>query len=150
MPAETEVAPGDIVDVIIDARVARDFGGANVVKHMEEHQLDIARCSKTFFTFDCNPTGSDQKYATNQHMCRQYAREHGIKVYDIDKGIGTHVLIEEGLAYPGSTAVSTDSHANILGAVGAFGQGMGDKDIAATWHKGSTWFKVPHICEDYS
>jgi 3-isopropylmalate dehydratase small subunit len=51
--------------------------------------------------------------------------------------------MEEGLSYPGSTAVSTDSHANILGAVGAFGQGMGDKDIAVAWHKGATWFKVP-------
>jgi len=138
------VQPGVIVDVSIDARVARDFGGANVVKHMEEHQLSLEDKSSTFFTFDCNPTGSDQKYAANQHKCRQYAREQGIKVYDIDKGIGTHVLIEEGLAYPGSTAISTDSHANILGAVGAFGQGMGDKDVAAAWHKGSTWFKVPH------
>jgi homoaconitate hydratase family protein/3-isopropylmalate dehydratase small subunit len=138
------VHPGDIVDVIIDARVARDFGGANVVKHMEENRLSLEDASRTFFTFDCNPTGSDQKYAANQHRCRQYAREHGIRVYDIDKGIGTHVLIEEGLAYPGSTAISTDSHANILGAVGAFGQGMGDKDVAAAWHKGSTWFKVPH------
>ncbi len=44
---------------------------------------------------------------------------------------------------PGATAVSTDSHANILGAVGAFGQGMGDMDIAAAWHKGKVWFKVP-------
>ncbi len=138
-----EVKPGDIVDVAIDARVARDFGGANVVKNMNDHKLDLDDESKTFFTFDCNPTGSDQKYATNQHKCRQYAREHGIRVFDIDKGIGTHVLIEEGLAWPGSTAVSTDSHANILGAVGAFGQGMGDKDIAATWHRGTTWFKVP-------
>lgn len=137
------VVPGEIIDVVIDARVARDFGGANVVKHMEDHQLEIHDPSKTFFTFDCNPTGSDQKYATNQHKCRQYAREHGLRVYDIDKGIGTHVLIEEGLAYPGSTAVSTDSHANILGAVCAFGQGMGDKDIAAAWHRGATWFKVP-------
>ncbi len=141
--AKAEVVPGEIVDVVIDARVARDFGGANVVKHMQEHQLGIHDSSKTFFTFDCNPTGSDQKYAANQHKCRQYAREHGLRVYDIDKGIGTHLLIEEGLAYPGSTAISTDSHANILGAVGAFGQGMGDKDIAAAWHKGSTWFKVP-------
>ncbi len=99
--------------------------------------------ASTFFTFDCNPTGSDQKYAANQHKCRQYAQKTGIRVYDIDKGIGTHILMEEGLCYPGSTAVSTDSHANILGAVGAFGQGMGDKDIAAAWHKGSTWFKVP-------
>jgi homoaconitate hydratase family protein/3-isopropylmalate dehydratase small subunit len=138
-----KVLPGDIIDVTIDARVARDFGGANVVKHMEENQLEIHDPEKTFFTFDCNPTGSDQRYAANQHICRQYARKNGIGVYDIDKGIGTHVLIEEGFAYPGSTAVSTDSHANILGAIGAFGQGMGDKDIAASWYRGSIWFKVP-------
>lgn len=137
------VIPGDIVDVKVDARVARDFGGANVVRHMVDHELSLDDPSKTFFTFDCNPTGSDQKYATNQHICRQYARDMGIKVYDIDKGIGTHVLMEEGLAWPGSIAVSTDSHANILGAIGAFGQGMGDKDIAVSWHQGSTWFKVP-------
>ncbi|MGW8314316.1 MAG: aconitase/3-isopropylmalate dehydratase large subunit family protein [Bacteroidales bacterium] len=140
---KSDLAPGDIVDVEIDARVARDFGGANVVRQMEEHGLEVRDPSRTFFTFDCNPTGSDQRYAVNQHLCRQYARKNGIRVYDIDKGIGTHILIEEGLAFPGSTAVSTDSHANILGAVGAFGQGMGDKDIAAAWHKGSVWFKVP-------
>ena len=138
-----DLVPGDIIDVEIDARVARDFGGANVVRQMEEHGLELDDPSRTFFTFDCNPTGSDQQYAVNQHLCRQYARKNGIRVYDIDKGIGTHVLIEEGLAYPGSTAVSTDSHANILGAVCAFGQGMGDKDIAAAWHKGTVWFKVP-------
>jgi 3-isopropylmalate/(R)-2-methylmalate dehydratase large subunit len=137
------VVPGEIVDVQIDARVARDFGGASVVRHMEEHNLELHDPLLTFFTFDCNPTGSDQKYAANQHKCRQYARMNGIRVYDIDRGIGTHVLIEEGLAWPGSTAVSTDSHANILGAVGSFGQGMGDRDIAAAWHRGSTWFRVP-------
>jgi len=138
-----QVHPGEIVDVLIDARVARDFGGANVVKHLEDNYLTIDDPSSTFFTFDCNPTGSDQKYAANQHKCRQFAHKHGIRVYDIDKGIGTHILMEEGHSYPGSTAVSTDSHANILGAIGAFGQGMGDKDIAVAWHKGSTWFKVP-------
>lgn len=141
--AKTEVKPGDIIDVLIDARVARDFGGANVVKNIENHNLEIDDSDKTFFTFDCNPTGSDQKYAANQHICRLFARKHGIKVFDIDRGIGTHILIEEGLAYPGSTAVSTDSHANILGAVCAFGQGMGDKDIAAAWSNGKVWFKVP-------
>ncbi len=137
------VKPGDILDVEIDARVARDFGGANVVKNIQDNALGIADPDRTFFTFDCNPTGSDQKYTANQQFCRVFAREYGIKVYDINRGIGTHLLIEEGLVYPGATAVSTDSHANILGAVGAFGQGMGDKDIAAAWSKGSIWFKVP-------
>ncbi len=140
---QDHVAPDDIVDVVIDARVARDFGGANVVKHLEDNRLSIDDKARTFFTFDCNPTGSDQKYAANQHKCRMFAQREGIRVYDIDKGIGTHILMEEGFCYPGSTAVSTDSHANILGAVGAFGQGMGDKDIAVAWHKGATWFKVP-------
>lgn len=137
------VRPDDIVDVIIDSRVARDFGGANVVKNIREIGLGIDDPERTLFTFDCNPTGSDQKYAVNQHICRLFARENGIRVFDIDSGIGTHILIDEGYVFPGSTAVSTDSHANILGAVGAFGQGMGDQDITAAWHKGKVWFKVP-------
>lgn len=137
------VKPGDIIDIEIDARAARDFGGANVVKNIKDNNLSIDDTSKTFFTFDCNPTGSDQKYAVNQQICRIFARNNGIKLYDIDKGIGTHILIHDGLACSGSTAVTTDSHANILGAVGAFGQGMGDKDIAAAWNKGKVWFKVP-------
>jgi len=135
--------PGDIADIGIDVRAARDFGGANVVRNIRDFGLEIENPEKTFFTFDCNPTGSDQKYAVNQHICRLFARENGIKVYDIDAGIGTHILIEEGLVHPGSTAVSTDSHANVLGAIGAFGQGMGDMDIAGTWSKGKIWFKVP-------
>ena len=138
-----EVKPGDIVDVEIDARVARDFGGANVVKNLINNKLGIADPAKTFFTFDTNPGGSDQKYAANQQYCRIFARENGIKVFDINTGIGTHQAIEQGLVLPGGTFVSTDSHANIMGAIGAFGQGMGDQDIAAVWAKGKAWFKVP-------
>ena len=137
------VRPGDIVDVEIDARVARDFGGPNVVKNMRDNNLRVKDAEKTFFTFDTNPTGSDQKYATNQQICRVYARENGLKVYDINSGIGTHLLMEQGIVPPGGTAISTDSHANILGAIGAFGQGMGDKDITVAWSKGTIWFKVP-------
>jgi len=133
----------DIIDVVIDARVARDFGGANVVKNLEENNLSVGDPKKTFFTFDCNPGGCDQKYAANQHICRLFARKNGIQIFDINRGIGTHLAFEEGMISPGDTFVSTDSHANILGAIGAFGQGMGDKDIAHTFAYGKVWFKVP-------
>ena len=138
-----KVFPGDILDVKIDVRLARDFGGANVVKNLNANGLKVEDASKTFFTFDCNPTGSDQNYAANQHLCRQYARDNQIGLYDINTGIGTHLAIDLGLAVPGDTVVSTDSHANILGAIGAFGQGMGDRDIAAAWARGAVWYKVP-------
>ncbi|MFH1502328.1 MAG: aconitase/3-isopropylmalate dehydratase large subunit family protein [Candidatus Eisenbacteria bacterium] len=138
-----DVSPGDVADVVIDARLARDFGGANVVKNIVENGLGIADPARTFFTFDCNPGGSDQKYAANQQTCRTFARDRGIAVYDIDQGIGTHLAIDDGLVGPGGTLVSTDSHANILGAIGAFGQGMGDQDIAYAWANGTVWFSVP-------
>jgi len=133
----------DIVDVEIDARAARDFGGANVVKNLQQHNLNIDKPKKTFFTFDCNPGGCDQKYAANQHICRLFARKNNIRVFDIEKGIGTHLAIDEGLIAPGETFVSTDSHANIMGAIGAFGQGMGDVDIASVFAHGKIWFNVP-------
>ena len=134
---------GDIIDVEIDVRAARDFGGANVVKNLEDNNLSIDDPKKTFFTFDCNPGGCDQKYAANQQICRIFARNNKIKVFDINEGIGTHLVIDEKIVKPGNTVISTDSHANILGSIGAFGQGMGDKDIAHAWAYGKIWFKVP-------
>jgi 3-isopropylmalate dehydratase small subunit len=137
------VHPGDIVELGIDVRMARDFGGAAVVRNLEDNGLAVADATRTFFTFDCNPTGSDQKYTAHQQACRVFARNHGIKVYDVDAGIGTHLAVDNGLVGPGDTIVSTDSHANILGAIGAFGQGMGEQDIAHAWAHGKVWFEVP-------
>jgi 3-isopropylmalate/(R)-2-methylmalate dehydratase large subunit len=139
-----KVQPDEIIDVFIDARAARDFGGANVVKNLLDNGLQVKDPALTVFTFDCNPGGSDQQYAANQQYCRLYARENDIRIYDVDSGIGTHIAIDKGLAWPGSTFVSTDSHANIMGSIGSFGQGMGDQDIAAAWANGSVWFKVPY------
>ena len=36
------VCPGEIIDIEIDTRVARDFGGANVVKNLKDFGLSIA------------------------------------------------------------------------------------------------------------
>jgi 3-isopropylmalate dehydratase small subunit len=141
------VRPGDTVDMRVDIRAARDFGGANVVKNLRQAGLGVEDAAKTLFTFDCNPGGSDQGYAANQQICRVFARETGVGLRDITQGIGTHVAIDDGLVGPGSTFVSTDSHANIMGAVGAFGQGMGDQDIAYAWSSGKVWFKVPKSCK---
>ncbi len=138
-----DVKPGDMVDMAVDVRIARDFGGANVVKNIEQNRLNVADPAKTFFTFDCNPGGCLQSYTTNQQLCREFARKNGIRIFDINAGIGTHLAIDEGLVRPGETLVSTDSHANLVGAIGAFGQGMGDQDIACAFAKGKVWFEVP-------
>jgi 3-isopropylmalate/(R)-2-methylmalate dehydratase large subunit len=142
---EVPVEPGNIIWLELDVRTARDFAGPNVVQNYRAHYGDapVDDKEKTFFTFDLVVPPSNIPYAKNQQTCRIWAREQGVRVYDVDAGIGSHVAIEEGLAYPGSTFVGTDSHLNMLGAVGAFGQGMGDQDIAFTFKAGKSWFEVP-------
>ncbi len=143
-----DVASGNIVWMEIDVRSARDFGGANVIKNLQKYypnESQIADPKKTFFTFDCVVPAKTIGYAENQHIARVFARKHLARdnLYDVDAGIGSHVMIEKGLAVPGDTVVGTDSHLNLLGAIGSFGQGMGDQDIAFTFKTGKTWFEVP-------
>jgi 3-isopropylmalate/(R)-2-methylmalate dehydratase large subunit len=140
-----DVFPGATVWLELDVRAARDFGGASVVKNFEEHYpgQKVADAGKTFFTFDCVVPAKDILYANNQQLCREFAARQHVKVYDVDAGIGSHVLMEEGLARPGRTVVNTDSHMNIVGAIGCFGQGMGDVDIAFAFRTGRTWLEVP-------
>ena len=144
--SDEEVEAGKIVWMELDARTARDFGGANVVKNYRAHYGDapVDDVEKTFFTFDLVTPANNIPYAVNQQICRDWAREQGVRVFDVDMGIGSHVALEYGLTWPGSTFVGTDSHLNILGAIGAFGQGMGDQDIAFAYKAGKTWFEVPH------
>jgi 3-isopropylmalate/(R)-2-methylmalate dehydratase large subunit len=136
---------GDTLWIRVDVRSARDFGGANVVGNFRRHYSGerVADPRRTVFTFDCVAPANNIPYANNQQVCRVFAREQGIRVYDVDMGIGTHVLIEEGVAVPGSIVVGTDSHMNLLGAVGVLGQGMGDVDIAFAFRTGRTWFEAP-------
>ncbi len=143
--SEEKVSPGKTVWIHIDVRSARDFGGPNVVKNYEKYYKDLPLedPKKTFFTFDLVTPARTIKYAINQAICRKFAQKRGIKVFDVDRGIGTHVLMEEGFIVPGVTAVGTDSHYNIVGAIGAFGQGMGDLDVTFIFRTGKTWFEVP-------
>ena len=135
---------GDVVWMHVDVRTARDFGGPNVVEHLRKRFKGQVRDPKTiFFTFDTSAPAKDIGYARNQHKVRTFAREAGIRVFDVDRGIGTHVMMETGLARPGATLIGTDSHYNILGAVGALGMGMGDRDVAFAFRTGKVWVQVP-------
>jgi 3-isopropylmalate/(R)-2-methylmalate dehydratase large subunit len=143
--SKEEIKPGNIVWISLDIVSARDFGGPNVVKNYRKAYKDskVFDPEKVFFTFDLTVPPKTIQYANNQQICREFAREQGIKVYDVDQGIGTHRFIEKGSALPGTIVVGTDSHMNILGAVNCFGQGMGDVDITFGYRFGKTWFEVP-------
>lgn len=140
-----KVEAGKILWIDLSYRTARDFGGANVVKNFKENYPKgiVENPARTMFTFDCNAPANTIPYANNQMICRNFALEQGMPLYDVDSGIGSHILYEEKVIKPGDTVVGTDSHLNLLGAFSVFGQGMGDVDIAFAFKTGKTWFEVP-------
>ncbi len=112
--SDDRVEVGGTIWLNIDVRTARDFAGAQVVQNLFEHYKNdyVKDAEKTFFTFDCNAPANTIGYANNQQICRDFAKKNNVKIYDVDRGIGSHVVLEEGLVYPGITAVGTDSHFN--------------------------------------
>jgi len=85
-----------------------------------------------------------EKYAADQQISRNFAREHGVrKFYDIDAGIAHLVLMEAGHVAPGDLIVGTDSHCTIYGSLGALGTGIGYTEVTSVWLTGKLWMKVP-------
>jgi 3-isopropylmalate/(R)-2-methylmalate dehydratase large subunit len=140
-----EVRPGDYIWAKLDLVAMRDFGGPNVVGEYETHygNQPVFDPQSVAITFDLHIPARSEKVAQNQKILRDFARRQGTRLYDINTGIGQHILLESGLARPGDVIVGTDSHMNLLGAVGAAGFGMGTTDIAGAMYKGKLWFRVP-------
>ena len=141
------VKVGDRVWCNIDWSTARDFGGANCTLQFDDitdKQGKVWNPNKIAFTFDLQAPSHSEKVSNNQKTIREFAKRQGIKhVFDINHGIGQHVLLENGLVKPGDVILGTDSHMNLLGAVAAFATGVGNTDIAASWLNGTNWFRVP-------
>ncbi|MDR1965077.1 MAG: 3-isopropylmalate dehydratase large subunit [Synergistaceae bacterium] len=145
--AHKEVHVGERVWCDIDWSTARDFGGANCTLQFDEiteKQGRVWDSDKIAFTFDLQAPSHSEKVSNNQKIIREFAKRQGIKhVFDINHGIGQHVLLENGLVKPGDVILGTDSHMNLLGGVAAFATGVGNTDIAASWLSGTNWFRVP-------
>ncbi len=141
------VKVGERVWCNIDLASARDFGGANCVLQFEEEMGKDAKVwnpDKVAYTFDLQAPSHSEKVSNNQKIIREFAKKQGIKhVFDINHGIGQHVMLEAGLIKPGDVVLGTDSHMNLLGAVGAFATGVGNSDVAAAYINGTNWFRVP-------
>lgn len=97
------------------------------------------------FTFAINAPAPTIQAASNEKDMREFAYKHGIHMFDINSGVVQQVVMEAGLLWPGSISIATDSHATILGAIGAIGTGVGATDLAAAMILGKLWFRVPEV-----
>jgi homoaconitate hydratase family protein len=141
---QPSVAPGQIVEAYPDLVMSHTatWRSVNVMDRIGATRLfDPDRLA---IVLDHISPAKTEKYAADQQISRNFARQFGIrKFYDIDSGIAHLVLMEAGHVAPGDLIVGTDSHCTIYGSLGALGTGIGYTEVTSVWITGKLWMKVP-------
>lgn len=143
------VEAGELVTLRPDVIMAHDSLAPSIISILHkrlglQHVADPDQC---VLVMDHVAPASTVGTADNQNLVRNFAREEGIRLFEVGRGICHQVLVEEGIARPGLIVIGSDSHSTSYGAVGAFGTGMGSTDIALAMGTGKVWLRVPETLQ---
>ena len=140
------VHAGELVIVPVDRCMTHDSLTPEVIDALRQ-DLAVQRIhdpERVAVIIDHVAPAASVPTADAQVKVRRWVAEQGIRhFYDVGAGVCHQVMIEERLVSPGQVVLGSDSHANSYGAVGAFGTGMGSRDLALTLASGRTWLRVP-------
>ncbi|NUM43770.1 MAG: 3-isopropylmalate dehydratase large subunit [Anaerolineales bacterium] len=142
--AARPVTPGEIVIVPVDGMMATDATAPFAIKAFRDmggtRVCDPARIA---LVIDHASPAPNERVANLHRMMREFAREQGIKLYDVGEGICHQLMVENGHVKAGDIFLGADSHTPTYGALGAFAVGVGSTDLAAAMLTGQVWLKVP-------
>ncbi len=139
------VKPGEIVDANVDVIMIHDLTGPLAVEAFKK--IGVSKVwdnKKVVIILDHQIPAESIKMAELHKMLRKFAKEQGIRLYDVGEGGICHqVMPEKGYVTPGSLIVGADSHTCTYGAFGSFSTGIGSTEAAAVFATGKLWLKVP-------
>jgi len=135
---------GDIVVADVDYIMAHDGTAPLAIEAFGEFGAKKVWDNKRIILFIDHDSPSDSEELSALHeMMRSFAKEQGIKLYDVGQGVCHQLMPEQGYVRPGYVVAGADSHTCTYGALGAFSTGLGSSDVAAIFLSGRLWFRVP-------
>ncbi|MGB9211888.1 MAG: aconitase family protein, partial [Halobacteriota archaeon] len=122
----------------VDAAMAHDGTSVLGVKAFEDMgATSVWDPQRIAIIFDHIAPASTEVAATLQKTIRTWTKCHGItNFFDVGDGICHQLMVEHGLALPGTLVVGADSHSCTYGALGTFATGVGATDIAEVFATG--------------
>lgn len=142
---EKDVVPGQLVTVHPDHLLTHDNAAAIIQKIQPELQeYGVFSQTLPIIVLDHVIPAASEKTAQNHTIIREFVKKYHIKhFFDVGTGVCHQVVVEKGLALPGTLLLGSDSHTCSYGAVGAFSSGIDRTEAAALLLTGETWLKVP-------
>lgn len=140
-----EVVPGQIVTVRPDHLLTHDNTSAivgKVAKDLETYGL--VSQDLPIIAIDHVVPAVDEKTAIGHAEIRAFVEKYGVlHFYDVGEGVCHQLVVEKGLALPGSLILGSDSHTCMYGALNAFASGVDRTEAAVLLLTGETWLRVP-------
>ena len=137
------VRAGDIVLAAVDLAYSHDGNRPLAMDQLAE--MGAARVwdrERYLLVLDHYPSPTPAVASTHTKL-REFARQQGVRLYDVGDGISHVVVPEKGHIAPGDLVIGSDSHTCTSGALGAFATGVGSTDMAAVMATGKIWLRVP-------
>lgn len=138
-----KVKAGEIVTVDVDWLLSND-ATTHISIDIFKNRLKESRLAKLeslVFIIDHNIPAESEATAAVHNKMRNFAAEHGIKLHD-GEGVCHQIMLEK-YVNPAQVVIGADSHTCSMGAVGAFGSGVGSTDLVGAAATGQIWLMVP-------
>ena len=143
--SEKKVVPGQILTVKPDHLLMHD-NAAPIVSKIQPELKEYGIFSKDLpvIVLDHVIPAATEKNAVQHKQIREFVKKYKIKhFFDVGTGVCHQIIVENGLALPGTVVLGSDSHTCSYGAIGAFSSGIDRTEAAALLLTGETWLKVP-------
>lgn len=152
-PNHKTVIPGDIGFIGTDLRFSYEFMTQMIINLLKDRfSGDISgliNSPETIHLFEDHLVWAPEKFASLINSQRHVSSEYALQLHHQQSGLpGSNgichtLIVEEGLAKPGSVVFGTDSHTCSAGVVNAFAFGGGASAMAASFLTGDTLIQVP-------
>src|SRR2546428_10428246 len=139
------VHPGQIVDGSVDLLYMHEMLAMALLPFNEIGTLKVWDPSKIVVTLDHWVPPPTPEIAKMHQTIREFCRTQGIqRFHDVgDHGIVHQLIAERGYAQPWDLVIGSDSHTNMVGAVGAFAAGPGATGTPRAMRGRRGWLRVP-------
>lgn len=138
------VRPGDEVWAAVDLAAMHDSSGPRrIAGILEQFGGRLWDPQKIVLAIDHFAPAANQRHAEIVKLTRDWARARALPQFFDSVGVMHNLLLEEGLAHPGTLVVGADSHTVTAGAAGALAVGVGATELATVLVTGQIWLRVP-------
>jgi 3-isopropylmalate/(R)-2-methylmalate dehydratase large subunit len=135
---------GDIVIADVDFCFGQDGTSGIIIDSFRKMGVeDVFKKDMFCMVLDHSSPSPNIGVSEIHDKIRTFAKEHGVKVFDVGCGVCHQIVPEMGLVACGDLVLGADSHTCTYGAINVLSTGVGSTDLAITLASGKNWFKVP-------